>query len=188
MSVASVETRLDAPYNIDATWTARDSVGCQALVEDFLNLLNTGQLRKGEHDKLVEKFVNWVQQDPFWNLALPVAPEFREGTIQNEQQFPKGDTKDLFHPKEIIDMVERIHRPLTEEESKEKEEWEQLWKESGATIVGSPEWYEKMKEEHGSEFGSHRPGDGGGVPGFWVAGEPMLLGDVLKAGKKGNGS
>ncbi|KAL8866308.1 MAG: hypothetical protein Q9198_008944, partial [Flavoplaca austrocitrina] len=59
MSAVSIETRLDAPYNIDATWTARDSAGSQALVEDFLNLLNTGQLRKGEHDELVEKFVYW---------------------------------------------------------------------------------------------------------------------------------
>ena len=85
-------------------------------------------------------------------------------------------------------MVERIHRPLTEKELEDKEEWARLWKESGATIVGSSEWHDKMKEEHGPDFDSHRPDFGDGFPGIWVAGQPMLLGDVLKAGKKGDGS
>ncbi len=70
-------------------------------------------------------------------------------------------------------MVERIHLLLTKK-SKDKES-EQLWKESGTTIVGSLEWYEKTKE-HSSNFGSHRAGLGGGVPGFWVIGKSMLLG------------
>lgn len=103
-------------------------------------------------------------------------------------KFPKKDTDDLFHPQEIIDMVERIHRPLSEQELEDKEEWARLWKESGATIVGSSEWHEKMDEEQGPDFESHRPDFGGDFPGIWVVGEPMLLGDVLKAGKKGDGS
>ena len=98
------------------------------------------------------------------------------------------DTKDLFHPQEIIGMVERIHRPLTEKELKDKDEQEKWWKESGITVVGSPEWREKMKEEFGPEFDSRRPDFSDGLPGFFVAGEPMLLGDILKAGKKGDRS
>lgn len=85
-------------------------------------------------------------------------------------------------------MVERIHRPLTEKELEDKEEWAKLWKESGATVVGSSEWREKMTEEHGPDFDSQRHDFSGAFPGFLVAGEPMLLGDILKAGKKGDSS
>ncbi|KAI4261861.1 MAG: hypothetical protein L6R42_002950 [Xanthoria sp. 1 TBL-2021] len=101
------------------------------------------------HQKLVDTFVEWLQEDPFWGIALPVAPEFREGTVHTANKFPKRDTEDLFHPKEIIDMVERIHRPLTVKELKDKEEWAKLWKESSATVAGFSERRERMKEEHG---------------------------------------
>ncbi|CAO1597533.1 hypothetical protein XANCAGTX0491_001340 [Xanthoria calcicola] len=188
MSAASIEKRLNEPCHDEDNWTCQDSNQCQNIVEDFLALLNSGQLHKNKHQTLVDTFVKWVQEDPVWGLALAVAPEFREGTVQEADEFPKKDTDDLFHPQEIIDMVERIYRPLTEKELEDKEEWAMLWKESGVTIVGSSEWHAKMKEEHGPEFDSHRPDFGGGFPGIWVAGEPMLLGDVLKAGKKGDGS
>lgn len=46
-------------------------------------------------------------------------------------------------------MVERIHRPLTVKELKDKEEWAKLWKESSATVAGFSERRERMKEEHG---------------------------------------
>lgn len=82
MSAASVEQRLNEPCHDEDNWTCQDSNQCQNIVEDFLNLLNSGQLHKSKHQKLVDNFVKWVQQDPFWGLALAVAPEFREGTVE----------------------------------------------------------------------------------------------------------
>ncbi|KAL8657427.1 MAG: hypothetical protein Q9226_001920 [Calogaya cf. arnoldii] len=113
MSAVSIEKRLNEPRNNEDNW--------KKVVKDFLALLNSGQLLKSKHQKLVDTFVEWVQHDPCWRLALPVGPEFREGTVQDADKFPVNDTEDLFHPKEIIDMVERINRPLAEKDLKDKE-------------------------------------------------------------------
>lgn len=45
-----------------------------------------------------------------------------------------------------------------------------------------------MKEEHGQDLDSQRPDFSGVFPGLLVAWEPMLLGDILEAGKKGDSS
>ncbi|KAI4129964.1 MAG: hypothetical protein LQ338_001970 [Usnochroma carphineum] len=153
MSTESVQTRLNEPYDIH-NWTVQDSIKCQNTVEDFMNLLRSGQLRKSKHQKLVDTFVKWVQQDAFWGLALPIAPELREGEVDESliSNFPKGETKDLFHVEEIVSKLERIHRPLSEKELREQEEWKELWEKAGASVVGSPEWYENIKQEHGQAF------------------------------------
>lgn len=82
MSAASIEKRLNEPCHDDDNWASHDSNQCQTIVRDFLALLRSGQLHKSMHQKLVDTFVEWVQEDPFWGIALPVAPEFREGTVQ----------------------------------------------------------------------------------------------------------
>ncbi|KAL9594911.1 MAG: hypothetical protein Q9219_006766 [cf. Caloplaca sp. 3 TL-2023] len=191
MSVASLEQQLNQPYDID-NWTVQDTIKCQKSVVDFLDLLRNGKLYKSEHQKLVDTFVNWVQQDPFWGLAIPMAPEFREGTVQQDrmQNFPVTNAEDLFHMQEIINKVERIHRPLTVKELQEQKEWEAELDAAGATVVGSPEWYAKMREEHGEEFfggreAFQREAERNGFQGLgMVVGEPMMFGDILKAGKK----
>lgn len=81
MCIASLEKRLNDPYDVE-NWTVQDGTKCQNTVEDFLDLLRTGQLQKSHYQDLVDKSVGWVQQDPFWGLALPMAPEFREGEVQ----------------------------------------------------------------------------------------------------------
>ncbi|KAL8709702.1 MAG: hypothetical protein Q9220_005642 [cf. Caloplaca sp. 1 TL-2023] len=195
MSIPTVTEGLNHPYNPSSKWTVQDSIKCQSTVDSFLDLVRRGQLRKSEHTKLVTAFVTWVQRDPFWGLALPMAPEFRDGGEVQEQEslmakFPKDNTKDLFHMQEIIDMVERIRRPLSEQEVREQQEWKEELTKAGVTVVGSPEWYERMKEEHGEDFRRGRqPAPAGFGDGLFagltlVVGEPMLFGDLVKGGKK----
>ncbi|KAI4252509.1 MAG: hypothetical protein L6R35_007583 [Caloplaca aegaea] len=74
MSAAKLEKGLSEALEFK-NWTAQVSVKCQLLVEDFMDLLRSGQLQKNKNQKLVDTFINWVQQDPFWGLELPMAPE-----------------------------------------------------------------------------------------------------------------
>ncbi|KAL8774360.1 MAG: hypothetical protein Q9209_001111 [Squamulea sp. 1 TL-2023] len=188
MSASDIEKTLAEPYNLNH-WTVQNSIKWQKTVEDFLTLLRGGQLQKSKHQHLVDMFVNQVQEDPFWGIAQPIAPEIREGKVQASRmgKFPKTHTEDLYHVKEILDRIERIHRPLTEKELREQEEWKQELESAGVTVVGSPEWYEKIRRENeegsiNQDAGFHHDG-----PVLVRVGKPMMLGDILKAGKKGDG-
>ena len=102
-------------------------------------------------------------------------------------------------------LQERIHRPPTAEQAQEKKEWKELCRKSGVTVVGSPEWYEKIAKENGQEdanrakafFGKGQESkeDGKGKsddkleedPFAWmksmaiVVGKPVTLGEVIMA-------
>ncbi|KAL8983668.1 MAG: hypothetical protein Q9177_004911 [Variospora cf. flavescens] len=136
MSAAKLEKGLSEALEVK-NWTAQDS------------------LQKNKHQKLVDTFINWVQQDPFWGLALSMAPEFREGTIQADRMgtFPKKNTANLFHGEEILSQLERMHRPLTEKELREQEDWKKELRSAGVTVVRSAEWYKKMRGEDEQGFG-----------------------------------
>ncbi|KAL8957941.1 MAG: hypothetical protein Q9193_004904 [Seirophora villosa] len=147
MYAAELERHLNETLNVDNT-TVQDSAKCQVLVEDIVDFLRSGQLQKSQHQKLVDTFGNWVQQDPFPSLAPAVASEIREGTDQEDRTgpFPNENTEDVFHVEEIHGQVERMHRPLTEEELGEQEGWEEELRSAGVRIDGSPEWYEQTKQ------------------------------------------
>lgn len=70
---------MKASYNFN---NARDGMMYQNTVENFMELLLNGQLQKGKHTGLMDRFVNWVQQDPHWALALPLVPELRENEVE----------------------------------------------------------------------------------------------------------
>lgn len=54
----------------------------QRTVEDFMELLRNGKLHKNQHAELVNRFVKWVEQDNFWDLAKPIVPELRTREIE----------------------------------------------------------------------------------------------------------
>ncbi|KAL8948179.1 MAG: hypothetical protein Q9222_005612 [Ikaeria aurantiellina] len=154
MSIVTVLQGLNNTYNPPSTWTSRDTLKAQNTVRDFLELIRNGQLRKSEHTKLVTAFVDWVEQDPFWEVALPVAPEFQEGEVQESlmTMFPKYNAQDIFHMEEIIKMVEeRIHR--SQQERLEMEKLNQEVRKSRDIELASPEWFEKLREKHGEDHG-----------------------------------
>ena len=77
-TIERLEQLMKASYDFN---NPQDGMMYQATVEKFLELLRNGQLHKGKHTGLFEQFVNWVQQDDFWELAQPMAPELRENQV-----------------------------------------------------------------------------------------------------------
>lgn len=80
-TINSVEQRMEMSYDFNH---AEDGLIYQATVADFTELLLNGQLRKDKHTVIMDDFVNWVSQDPHWELALPLIPELRENEIDEE--------------------------------------------------------------------------------------------------------
>ena len=78
-TIERVEQRMKASYNFN---NPQDGWMYQDTVDEFLELLRNGQLHKGKHSGLFDQFVNWVQEDEFWELALPIAPELRENKVE----------------------------------------------------------------------------------------------------------
>ena len=78
-TIYSVEQRMEISYNFN---NAEDGLIYQATVDDFMELLLNGQIQKSKHTGLMDRFVNWVSQDPHWGLALPLIPELRENKVE----------------------------------------------------------------------------------------------------------
>lgn len=83
MYAAELEKQLNEILDVES-WTVQDRAKLQVLEEYLLDFLDSGQLQKSKHRKLVDTFGKWVQQDPFSDLALPVASEIRDSTNQEE--------------------------------------------------------------------------------------------------------
>ena len=78
-TIERIEQRINASYDFN---NAQDGCKYQTTVEEFVELLRNGQLHKDKHTNLFDHFVNWIQQDHFWELALPMAPELRENELE----------------------------------------------------------------------------------------------------------
>ena len=78
-TIERVEQRMEASYDFN---NAQDGCKYQITIEEFMELLRNGQLHKGKHTGLFDRFVNWIQQDDFWELAFPMAPELRENKLE----------------------------------------------------------------------------------------------------------
>lgn len=108
--------------------------------------------------------------------------------------FSKHDAEKLFHVQDLLEKVqERIHRPPTAEQVRQREEWVELCRKAGIPGLMGPEDGEEDEERMKSSFGKGNgkgKTDGGGQAKFEqdaglmglgiVFGKPVTLGEVMR--------